>query len=719
MEYLSYILKFLYRIKWWLMLVPILLTTFAILATKNMSRTYNTSMTIYTGIISGYTVEATSEANINLSKQSTTLDNILNIITSESTLKNVSLRLYAENMMYGDPNHDNTYIKAENYKALLKITPKEIQKLINKKDEKRTIANLKAYERPDSKNFVYGLFYWFHPDYSYSSLSEKIKVTRIGDSDMVQIDYSNSDPGIAYNTLRILNEEYTGQYQELRFGETNDVIKFYEEELAKLAKTLRLAEDSLTQYNIEKKIINYGEQTKQITILNSDIYLKQEDFELNYNSARVAVSELEKRIQNHIMTLKNNNQFLAKLQNISDLASKITELETFGDKIKSAKEIESISTYKKQLKKAENDFTVFSETYSAYKASKEGISNDIVVSNWLEEVIRLEKAKAQLKVMDQRKNILDEQYGYYSPIGSVIRRKERNIGFIEQNYMSMLNSLNAARLRQKNIQMSSAALKVVNPPIFPISPEATKRRSIITSIFFGSIILVLGFFLLIELLDRTLRDKIRAKRLTSLNVIGAFPGNNTLRFRNFTKARNHIATKFINNELLRNLPSDQKRIINLISTGNKDGKSYIGQQLEEYWTSIGVNVSRITWHNDFSINSKEYLLAQSINNLTTDQNADIYIVEYPSLSECAIPPSLLREASINLVIAKANRTWKFTDQAFIRNLTNSIGEESKIFLLLNTAQKDVVESFTGLLPPINKLRKLIYKYSQFGLTASE
>jgi len=180
-----------------------------------------------------------------------------------------------------------------------------------------------------------------------------------------------------------------------------------------------------------------------------------------------------------------------------------------------------------------------------------------------------------------------------------------------------------------------------------------------------------------------------------------------------------LLQNYINNELLRNLPSDQKRIINLISTGNKDGKSYIGQQLEEYWTSIGVNVSRITWHNDFSINSKEYLLAQSINNLTTDQNADIYIVEYPSLSECAIPPSLLREASINLVIAKANRTWKFTDQAFIRNLTNSIGEESKIFLLLNTAQKDVVESFTGLLPPINKLRKLIYKYSQFGLTASE
>ena len=38
-------------------------------------------------------------------------------------------------------------------------------------------------------------------------LSQHIKVARLGNSDMIEIAYSANDPGIAYNTLEILNEE--------------------------------------------------------------------------------------------------------------------------------------------------------------------------------------------------------------------------------------------------------------------------------------------------------------------------------------------------------------------------------------------------------------------------------------------------------------------------------------------------------------------------------
>mgnify|MGYP000511976857 FL=1 len=55
---------------------------------------------------------------------------------------------------------------------------------------------------------------------------------------MIEIAYSANDPGIAYNTLEILNEEFVKQYHELRYGETNNVIKFFQEELARLGKML-------------------------------------------------------------------------------------------------------------------------------------------------------------------------------------------------------------------------------------------------------------------------------------------------------------------------------------------------------------------------------------------------------------------------------------------------------------------------------------------------
>jgi hypothetical protein len=719
MEYLVYIFKLIHRIRWWLLIVPTLLTVLAIYSTKHLGRTYNTNTTIYTGIISGYTVEATSGARLDFSQQATTLDNILNIITSKSTLKRVSLRLFAENMMYGNPNCDNNYILASSYRTLLNITPKEVQKLIDKKDEKITISRLQAYEKPNSKNFIYGLFNWYHPDYSYSSLFKKIKVVRVSGSDMIDISFSSSDPGIAYNTLKILNEEFIEQYQDLRFGETNDVIKFYEEELAKLARKLRLSEDSLTAYNISKRIINYPEQTKQVTALSSGSEQKYEDFLLDYNSAKKLVGELEKRMDNHIKSLRNNANFIGKLQQISGLTSKITSLETFKDESSTLKD-QNINTYKKQLKKAEDDFSNFAEQYSNQKSTKEGIASESIVDQWLEQMLKMEKAAAQLNVMDSRKGLIDEQYQYYSPIGSILKRKERDINFTEQNYLSMLNSLNTARLRQKNLQMTSATLKIMNPPVFPITAEATKRKSIIAAVFFGSIALILGFFLVVELLDRTLRDKIRTERLTSSKVIGAFPGNKIIHLRNFSKMQNQIAIQFLSNATLCYLPNHKNRIVNLISTESGDGKSFIGKLLEEYWISIGLTVKRITWHEDYKKDSKTFLLAKSVNDLyTPEQDADILIVEYPSLKESAITAGLLNEAGINLVIARANRVWKFTDQLLLNQVKQLANEDSPVFIYLNKAEKDVVENFTGLLPPHNKLKSILYKFSQLGLTASE
>lgn len=59
----------------------------------------------------------------------------------------------------------------------------------------------------------------------------------------------------------------------LRFGETNNVIAYFEKELARAARELKEAEDSLTRYSVENKVINYGEETKQIAVLNKEYEL--------------------------------------------------------------------------------------------------------------------------------------------------------------------------------------------------------------------------------------------------------------------------------------------------------------------------------------------------------------------------------------------------------------------------------------------------------------
>jgi len=265
MEFLHYIFRFLYRIRWWLLIAPILVALVVVFYTRNLERSFPVEMTIYTGIVSGYAME-TGETNVQSSTVvNNTIDNIINIILSKETLREVSLHLYARHMIYGNPDEDNEYISAANYRHLLLITPKEVKELIDKSSEGKTVKNLKGYEKASPKNFVYGLFNWNHPHYSYGRLSN-IKVVRLGNSDMLRVFYAANDPGVAYQTLLLLNDLYTKEYQTLQFGTTSNAISYFEEELARVGRQLRESEDSLTNYNVRNRIINYDEQTKQVTI---------------------------------------------------------------------------------------------------------------------------------------------------------------------------------------------------------------------------------------------------------------------------------------------------------------------------------------------------------------------------------------------------------------------------------------------------------------------
>lgn len=83
--------------------------------------------------------------------------------------------------------------------------------------------------------------------------------------------------------------------------------------------------------------------------------------------------------------------------------------------------------------------------------------------------------------------------------------------------------------------MSTSNLQVVSPPEYPLTDNGRKRLLYIICAFIGSIIFITGFSLLVELIDRTLRDAYRSRRLTGLPVIAAFNGTNNLKYRGFSK----------------------------------------------------------------------------------------------------------------------------------------------------------------------------------------
>ena len=581
---------------------------------------------------------------------------------------------------------------------------------------------MKAYERPSQDNYIFGLLN-YHPWFGINNITARLKVQQLQKSDIIDISYTANDAGIAYNTLDILNEVFARQYAQLRYGETNNVIKFFEREVARLYRILTNAEDDLIRYNVEKRIINYGEQTKVVAGMDGDQKGADNQILMNMATTRALMDYLERQLGDRAKIIKANKDFTNQVTDISRIQSRISNLrlmssEGSGSGVESQLEL---AKAERMLQDATANVRGLVKDIEAGTYSTEtGVKANDMISRWLEQVLLLEKTKAELGAQDIMRSKIDKEMLYFAPIGATIARKDRHISFIEGNYMEMLRALNAARLRQKNLQMTTATLRVLNPPMFPMNAQPTNRLMILLGTFLLTFLLTAMYFFIIELLDRTLRDRMRSERITKIPVMGCFPKESTLRYRRFNKTIADMAMRQLSKALLPHFKEIQQNVLNLLSTDAANGKSYLAQELENYWISIGLQVRRLTYDEDFLAEDSRFIMAKDIKDICPDiLPNEIAIVEYPNLDDHSIPPALLNMGTVNLMVTRANRTWKDVDQKALKELESQLEDKNTLFMYLTEAQRYAVEEFVGQLPPYTRFNNFVYRISQLGLTAVE
>ena len=720
MDLFRYIVRFLYKIRWYLIVLPLIALVVAWFMTRNMERVYDVNTTIYTGMITAYNIEGgTGTAGGNAQ---TNMKNLMLLITADVTIHEVSLRLFARCMMYGNVNKDNNYISAEHFRQLNNSVPADVKALINHNSENATYANLKAYEKPTQDNYIFGLTN-YHQYFGINSITSRLKVLQLNQSDIIDIGYSANDAGITYNTLDILNDVFARQYAQLRYGETNNVIKFFEREVARLYRILTHAEDDLIRYNVEKRIINYGEQTKVLSGMDGEQQRSDNTLLKNQSTTRALMDYLERQLGDRAKIIKANKEFTNQVTDISRIQSRISNLrlmssEGAGSGVESQLEL---AKAEKMLQNAtDNVRSLIKDIEAGTYSTETGVKANDMISRWLEQVLLLEKTKAEIGAQDIMRANIDKQMLYYAPIGATLNRKDRHIGFIESNYMEMLKALNAARLRQKNLQMTTATLRVLNPPMFPMNAQPTNRMMILLGAFMLTFLLTALYFFIIELLDRTLRDRMRSEKITKIPVMGCFPKESTLRYRRFNKTIADMALRQLSKSLLPHFKEGQQNVLNLLSTDAANGKSYLAQELENYWISIGLQVRRLTYDEDFLAEDSRFIMAKDIKDICPDiLPNEIAIIEYPNLDDNSIPSGLLNLGTINLMVTRANRTWKDVDQKALKELQSQLTDQNTLYMYLTEAQRYAVEEFVGQLPPYTKFNNFVYRMSQMGLTAVE
>lgn len=723
MKYITFFIKFFYRIRYWLVFAPLLVALLVIWKTKHLPSNYTVDCSVYTGVITGINSQTENGITVTTYSQGSMMDNLLSIATADQTLKQVSLRLYARIMVHGDLEKDNIYINADHFRFIYNHA-KPIHHLIDKSspndsiNEQRTYENLVAFESNEPSNYVYGIYQYQLPYVNRESL-KKILVARSGNSDMIEISYTNDDPGIVYQTLLILLNEFINQYQELRFGETNNVIAFFEKELARVTENLRMAENALTKYRVDNLVINFDEETKAVTALNRDYELQYWTSKNDISVSDSLIREIEKRLGLHSDILKNNNEYLRYNEQITELTNKLTLANYYSEADVSKSIKDSLEQELALVTKAIEEVVM---KYSNLKYSKEGIGNETLVTEWLTQMMANRKAEAELNVSQDRKLQISNKYVHFAPVGSVLKQRERSVNIAEQEYFTILNALNSARLRQKSLQMSSATLKIMNTPAYPLTSMSLNRKNIILTAFAITLLFVIFFFLVVELLDHTLHHKFKAESLTGNRVLGIFTRPMQLRARKYNQTYLNTSAQHLCNYARTYFKPDQNNIINLISNESGEGKSFIMEQMAEQFKAQGIEVQKLSWHNEFQTDAKSFIQSLNLDNLDLNEKVQlkekVILVEYPSLKDASLTAEILQGVSLNLQIIDSRRTWKDTDQMlFLR--TKEMSGKAPLFIVLNYTTRDAAEDLNGLMPPYTFFRKLFYRFSQLGLTASD
>ncbi len=720
MDNFLYLLRFFYRIRLWIIICPLLMAYYVYNKYDGVHGNYSCSSTVYTGVINSSLGGSNSKEEAERQRA-----NLLKIMSAKSTLKRVSFRLFARVMIFGSPDKDTKACTAASYNDIYNRCKwhKDLLAVIDKTSESQTVKNLYKYEKQDKNNFVYGLFNYYHPHYSYSAL-QKIIITPIDKTDLVDISYENNDAAIVYNTLEILLEEFVNEYKEIRYGETDNVIQFFYGEFSRVANELANAEDSLTTYQVNNKIINYLEETRAMSILNSDVNVISMRNTIDIETAKSKLILLESKLQGKLDQIKSNRKFIQLLKESSNLSSKISQLEPFSQSASGKKENKDsiqLVGYKEQLEATNSKLFNITHDLAESRQTKDGVAQESVVSNWLETKLQLLAAEQAKISIDSKIDSIENQYLRFAPIGSTINRKERSIKFKEQNYLEFLDAYNTAILRKKNLEMTAATIRVLNPPTLPLTPESIGRKNLVITAFIITLMLVIAFFFLIEIFDRTLRDTVRTKKLTGLDIICAFPGNTNFRKRKYNEVCREIAAKQLSTHILQYFDyrkNDTPYIIGLLSTEQQDGKTTIAEYLKTYWERLGISVKHLNWEHDFNALSKNYLLAEKLEDIYSISDENILIIEHPNISQYNVRSQLLTLSNVNLFVARATRAWKNTDELYMKEL-KELNRDTPLLAILNKTHRSETEKFTGMLPPFSWFSRVLYKFGQLGLTASE
>lgn len=466
---------------------------------------------------------------------------------------------------------------------------------VNKDLFEKNVQRLMQYAYANDTNYIYGLLNSGNPYYGIKAI-QSVSVRRVQSSDLVNIKYTSFDPGICQQTLIYLTEVFIRKFKAVNENQSDAVVRYFFNEVNKAAVRLRQAEDRLLEFNKTNNIINYYEQSKAVANMKEELDQKYNESRVNYEAAAAVLQKLEEKMGVQGQIQLKTDQIVKARNRLSEITANITLTEVYNDPDpKNRAKLEELKAEANKLKKQLEDYV--SQLYN-FTNTVEGLPLNDLLQQWLANVIKYEESRATMEVLAQRIREFYEYYKTFAPLGATQKRIEREISVAEQEYLSLLHSLNLSKLKQQNIELSSN-IKAVDPPYYPLKPLKGKEGILVIVAGLFGFIFVIFLILALEYLDNTIRTADRLEELSKLKLAGIFP-RIIPRYTSYNLPfiANRLIELTVHNIRLnvrQNIKHGGPALVILFSSLKKEGKTYIGARLAEKFREFGERTAFLTF----------------------------------------------------------------------------------------------------------------------------
>ncbi len=495
-------LNILKKQKYTLMAIPVLVMVIAFILTRKLPNVYSSKGSLAAGIVKASAQMSILDANpLQESKVSQEFGNMIQLMQMKKVYDQVSYKLILHDLEGEDPFRKASKLMGELNENARKHAITVYKDLYSK----RQPLSLWDQDQKGLNDLIISM------GYDYESLSKKMRVYRIDNSDFITAEFESESPVLSAFAVNTLFSEFIAYHTSINHESEERTIKFLGDLLNEKRNALDTSMGSLKRFKIDNRLLNLTDQGKslyaQITEFENKIQEVQKTIDANTGALENLNEKFTSEEQRNIdKVLSSMNQSVISLTEQINIAQ--DEYTKSGFESKYLKKIDSLVNAKK---------LVLTQASNRYTANPNATKDNLVSQRISLEVNR-DMAQSGIKSLQKELRRLNNRFDTLVPKEATINTYEGNISVASQEYVEIQKKYNQATMAFN----SSAQIKQIEMAM-PGNKLPSKKMLLVLVSGIGSLVVCLLVIFLLFYLDNSLKYVDELSNKTNLPVLGTLP----------------------------------------------------------------------------------------------------------------------------------------------------------------------------------------------------